>query len=69
MNDEKYSFDEIMEKDGLYYDKIHEEKIFKQTDCIICMEPFYQLQPIVRIQMCMHYFHPECCSKWFNCPN
>jgi hypothetical protein len=41
MNDEKYSFDEIMEKDGLYYDKIHEEKIFKQTDCIICMEPFY----------------------------
>ena len=35
------------------------------TDCVICLEPFSIGQKIVQVPICKHYFHPDCCLKWF----
>ena len=49
-----------------YNNEINE---FGTPDCIICMETFIDGVQISRIPTCRHFFHPSCCTKWFESKN
>mmetsp|Transcript_10312 Transcript_10312/g.15764 ORF Transcript_10312/g.15764 Transcript_10312/m.15764 type:complete len:184 (+) Transcript_10312:927-1478(+) len=43
--------------------KSHDE--FAIEECVVCMENFQEEQSLVRIPICMHFFHPGCLEQWF----
>ena len=38
---------------------------FGLQECAICMDEFQLGSVVDRIPLCKHFFHPECCQKWF----
>ena len=38
---------------------------FGLQECAICMDEFKLGSVVDRIPSCKHFFHPECCQKWF----
>ena len=38
---------------------------FGLRECAICMDEFELGSVVDRIPLCKHFFHPECCQKWF----
>lgn len=38
---------------------------FGLRECAICMDEFEIGSVVDRIPLCKHFFHPECCKKWF----
>ena len=38
---------------------------FDLKECVICMEGFKNGEDILEIPTCGHFFHSNCCSKWF----
>jgi len=38
---------------------------FDCTDCVICLDNFEKNQFVKRMPPCRHFFHPHCCTKWF----
>lgn len=38
---------------------------FETTECVICMESFQEMEMVMRIPICRHFFHKNCLNKWF----
>lgn len=53
----------------LFYEAEYEHEV---TDCMICMTPFQQSEPLILLP-CFHYFHTECLGPWLKqkakCPS
>ena len=48
------------------YDQTFAERDeFCLAECAICMEIFQIGEIVLRIPLCKHFFHPECCQRWF----
>lgn len=50
------------------YDANDKDK-FELEDCVICMEVFKAGEAIMEIPTCKHFFHQECCKRWFHSVN
>ena len=45
--------------------KFREQNEFSTKECVICLDEFINGSEIKTIPICHHFFHPECCTKWF----